>query len=93
MRFHEAIASPDKMQWEASVQCNHEQMNKNKVWEVVDKHNVPKDTDVIDSTWAMKKKANRDYRVQLAARGFKQTQGKSFVHHGISSPVVHDNTV
>ena len=31
-----------------------------------------------------------EYRARLAARGFKQTQGKSFVHHNISSPVVHD---
>ena len=29
----------------------------------------------------------------LAARGFKQTQGKGFVNHDISSPVVHDITV
>ena len=28
-----------------------------------------------------------------AARGFKQTQGKSFVHHKIASPVMHDITV
>ena len=41
----------------------------------------------------MKKKVNGDYRARLAARGFKQTQGKSFVHHDISSPVIHDITV
>ena len=29
----------------------------------------------------------------MAAHGFKQTQVKSFVHHNISSPVVHDTTM
>ena len=60
---------------------------------MVDEQNIPKGADIIDSTWAMKKKANGDYRVHLAARGFKQTQGKLFVHHNISSPMVHDITV
>ena len=41
----------------------------------------------------MKKKMNGDYCTQLAARGFKQTQGKSFIHHDISSLVMHDITV
>ena len=41
----------------------------------------------------MKKKANGQYRARLVARGFKQTHGKSFEYHDISSPVVHDITV
>ena len=41
----------------------------------------------------MKKKVNGDYRAHLAARGSKQTQGRSFVHHNISSPVMHDITM
>ena len=39
------------------------------------------------------KKANGEYHAQLATRGFKQTLGKSFIHHDISSPVMHDITV
>ena len=38
-------------------------------------------------------KVNGQYRAHLAARGFKQTHGKSFEYHDISSPVVHDITV
>ena len=68
-------------------------MVKTEVWDVVDKNSIPKGADIIDSMWAMKKKANGDYRAHLAARGFKQTQGKLFMHHDISSPVVHDITV
>ena len=68
-------------------------MLKNKVWMVIKKKDVPKNADIIDSTWAMKKKANGQYRARLVARGFKQTHGKSFEYHDISSPVVHDITV
>ena len=41
----------------------------------------------------MKKKVNGNYRACLAARGFKQMQGKSFVHHDISSRIIHDMTM
>ena len=60
---------------------------------VIKKKDVSKNVDNIDSTWAMKKKANGQYRTCLAARGFKQTHGKSFEYHDISSPVVHDIAV
>ena len=39
------------------------------------------------------KEGKWDYRAPLLAQGLKQTQGKSFMHHDISSPVVHDITV
>ena len=41
---------------------------------VVKKKDVPKNADIIDSTWAMKKKANGQYRARLAARGFKPVE-------------------
>ena len=93
LSYEEAMASMDKTKWEALVDCVHEQMHKNDVWEVVDKDNIPPGADIIDSTWVMKKKSNGEYWARLAARGFKQTQGKLFVHHDISSVVVHDVTV
>ena len=68
-------------------------MVKNEVWEVVDKQSTRKGANIIDSTWAMKKKANGDYRVHLVAQRIKQTQRQSFMHHDISSPVVHNITV
>ena len=37
-------------------------MLKHGVWEVVDQNNVTEGVGIIDSTWAMKKKANGDYR-------------------------------
>ena len=63
------------------------------LWDVVNEQNIPKGADIIDSTWVMKKKAYGDHQACLAAQGFKQTQGKSFMHHNILSPVVHDITM
>ena len=54
---------------------------------------MPKNADIIDSTWAMNNKANGQYHAHLEARGFKQANGKSFEYLDISSPVVHDITV
>ena len=91
--YDEAMQRKDKNEWMGSINEKHDRMLKNKVWMVVKKKDVPKNADIIDSTWAMKKKANGQYRARLAARGFKQTHGKSFEYHDISSPVVHDITV
>ena len=79
--FNEAMASPNEVDWHASVDWEHERMLKNGVWEVVDHNNVPEGADIIDSMWTMKKKVNGDYHTELAARSFKQTQGKPFIHH------------
>ena len=62
-----AMASNDSNKWEESVPQEHEQIVKIKVWKFVRFKDVPKDVDIIDSTWAMKKKANGDYRARLAA--------------------------
>ena len=91
--FDEAMSSPNRNEWQASVDHEHTRLLKNGVWEVIDQRNVPQGSNIIDSTWAMKKKANGDYRAHLAARGFKQMQGKSFVHHDILSLVMHDITM
>ena len=51
------------------------------------------DADVMDSTWAMKKKASGVYHACLVARGFKQCAGVSYDPCDIMSPVVHEITV
>ena len=65
----------DEKEWEVSVQCEHDQMVKNEVRNVVNEQNIPKGADIIDSMWAMKKKANGDYRACLAAHGLNKPRG------------------
>ena len=64
--YNDAMASNDSDKWEESVVQEHERMVKNKVWKFVRFKDVPKDVDIIDSKWTMKKKANGDYRARLA---------------------------
>ena len=68
-------------------------MEDNGVFEAIPITQVPVDADVIDSIWAMKKKASGVYRARLAARGFKQRAGVSYDPRDIMSPVVHEITV
>ena len=54
------MASSDKIEWEVSVDQEHDQMLKTDVWEVVEGNKVTPAADIIDSRWAMKKKVNGD---------------------------------
>ena len=36
-------------------------MTKKGLWEVVNQQDIPKNADIIDSTWVMKLKATREY--------------------------------
>ena len=87
--YEEAMASPIKMLGKHQLIESMITCSKN-IWEVVKDNKVPHGADIIDLMCTMKKKANGEYSTRLAARHFKQTQGKSFVHHDISSPVIHD---
>ena len=68
-------------------------MDDNGVFEAVPISQVSAHADVIDSTWAMKKKASGVYHAQLVAQGFKQRAGVSYDPCDIMSPVVHEITV
>ena len=61
LSFDKAMAGEDCHEWEKPVEQEHEHMTKNGMWEVVNQQDIPMDADIIDSTWAMKKKANGEY--------------------------------
>ena len=93
LSYDEAMEQPDKTKWDESIREEHKQMEDNGVFQAVPISQVPANADVIDSTWAMKKKASGVYCAQLAARGFKQCTGVSYDPCDIMSPVVHEITV
>ena len=84
---------PHKTKWDESVGEEHKRMEDNGVFQAVLISQVPADADVIDSTWAMKKKASGVYCARLVARGFKQCAGVPYNPCDIMSPVVHEITV
>ena len=88
--FEEAMASANKADWQASEGCKHDLCSK--MVGCCGPLHIPQGANIIDSMWSMKKKENGEYCARLAVRGFKHMQGKSFVHHDISSLVIHDIT-
>jgi hypothetical protein len=68
-------------------------MVKNQVWRAVPKRDVPKNTKVMSSTWAMQKKSNGTYRARLNARGYEKVYVIHYDSNTISSPVTNDATI
>ncbi len=61
-----------------------------RVWEAVEKANVPLDTKVITPTWACKKKANVMLQGQVVARGFQQVPHQHYDHTAVAAPVANN---
>ncbi len=57
------------------------------------KKDLPPETKIIDSVWAMKKKSNGTLCGRLNARGFKQIEGQHYNGMTISSPVTNSATI
>jgi hypothetical protein len=64
-----------------------------KVFKVVLQKDLPSETKLIDSVWAMKKKSNGTLCGQMNARGFKQVEGQHYKGTTISSPVTNSATI
>ena len=67
LSYDEAMERPDRPKWDESVSKEHQRMEDNGVFEAVPNSQVPANADVIDSTWAMKKKASGVYCARLVA--------------------------
>jgi hypothetical protein len=93
LNYDQAMASADRDKWITAVEEEHQRMIKHEVFQPVRIDTLPVGTKAIDSTWAMKKKANGVYRARLAARGFKQIEGVHYDPNSTSSPVVCDASV
>ena len=59
MKYDKAMNSPDREHWNKAVEEEHDRMKKHTVFEPVLISELPPGTNVIDSTWAMKKKSQR----------------------------------
>ena len=93
MKYKEAMNGPDKKEWDDAVDKEHERMTMKKVWKAVKKKDVPKGAKILSSTWAMKKKANGEYRARLTGRGYEQIDGIHFDESSIHAPVTNEVVV
>ena len=65
MKYDAAMKTKDAPAWKVSVHEEHDHMVKNNVWKPIDRANIPSNSKVLTSTWAMKKKASGKFRLQI----------------------------
>ena len=92
MNYEEAIAT-DEEGWGEAVHKEYERMTNGNVFEAVPIEELLPDDEVIDSTWACKKKSDGTKRARMALRGFKQVEGKHYDADEKAAPVVNEITI
>jgi hypothetical protein len=93
IKYKEVINGPDGKAREKEIENEHDHMVKKNAWELVKKSLLPKDMEVIDSTWACKKKSTRKLRRRLNAHGFKQFEGVPYDGRSTHAPVTKAGTI
>ena len=90
MKFKEAMAGKNADKWQKAVNEEHERMMKHEVWVPVPIEEVPQNSKILTSTWAMKKKANGTYRARMNAQGYKQVDGIHYSKDAKAAPVANE---
>jgi hypothetical protein len=93
LKYNEAMAGPDKKEWEKAVEEEHRKFEKYGVLKAIYVKDVPEKAKVMTTTWAMKKKASGKYRARVNARGYEQVEGEHYKADDIASPVANEMTV
>jgi hypothetical protein len=65
LKFKQAMQSENKAQWMEAVEEEHKKMTDYGVWEAVPMETLPRNSKILTSTWAMKKKANGFFKQDL----------------------------
>ncbi|MBW0561044.1 hypothetical protein O181_100759 [Austropuccinia psidii MF-1] len=78
--YRQAIRSRNSNQWLNAIKKELHTMSELNVWEIVP---IPKDTQLIGTTWVFKTKRNElnailEHKARLCAQGFSQIQGVDF---------------
>ena len=92
MTYNEAMAKGPKDQWLKAIEEEERRM-RDGVWVPIKIADLRANDKVIDTTWAMKRKANGVLRARLVARGFKQEAGLHYNPDDLGAPVVTDTTI
>jgi hypothetical protein len=93
LNFNQAMKTNDRDEWMKAIEEEHQKMVDYNVWQVVQPGDVPPNSKILTSTWAMKKKANGKYRARINARGYEQVDGIHYDDTTKSAPVTNDITI
>ncbi len=76
---NKASDGPNGERWKAEVENKYQQKVKSKVFETVLKSYLPPVTKIIDSVWAMKKKAIASYAVESMQEDSSKLKGNTMM--------------
>ena len=93
MKYDQAINGPEAEAWKAEIENEHDRMVKNKVFQEVQRKDLPHGAKPIDSTWACKKKSNGTHRAKVNGSGFKQIPGQHYDSSSIHAPVTNATSI
>ena len=78
VRFNDAWFNENsllRLKWRAAINKEFENMEKNNVWRVIKKTDVPENRRLLGAKWVFKVKKNGVFKARLVAQGFSQIQG------------------
>jgi Reverse transcriptase (RNA-dependent DNA polymerase) len=93
MKYNVAMAGLDKPHWEVVVEEEKVHFDKSGAIQAKMRSELPPGTQVMDSTWACKKKSNGVFRAHLNLHGFCQVDSVHYDSHDVSSPVASIITI
>ena len=80
----------DWTQWWNAMKIEFKNMEEKKVWDIIEKKDVPTGRKIIGNRWVYAMKDDGRFRARTVAKGFSQIAGKDF--HENFAPVVKDAT-
>jgi hypothetical protein len=89
MKYSEAMAGPDKKNWDKAVEEEYQRLVDHNVFKWVKRSDIPKDAKILTSTWATKKKSNGKFCARINARGYEQVDGEHYDKDDVASPTVN----
>jgi hypothetical protein len=93
LNYKNAMTGDDRENWKKAIDKEHERMIENKVWIPRKLKDLPINAKLWTTTWAMKKKANRQYRARITAQRFLQEDGIHYFSHSTAAPVANELTI
>ena len=82
LTFDQAWNHPEKSQrfeWRKAIKTEISNMEKNKVWDLINNSELPKGRKVIGNKWVFKLKRNGTYQARLVALTYNQIPGVDFL--------------
>ena len=74
----EALKRPDSQRWKEAIQCEIDQLERNKTWEIVDIRDIPKGTKTVTGKWTFEIKRDGRYKARWVLKGYGQIKGLNY---------------